>query len=373
MEQLAPHAKVYVDPAFIDDPNHGGIDCHDCHGGDPGAEDALAAHDGLVRDPTWPDPKRACGDCHPDEVAASRASLHATLSPFKTMIDARAGNAPNHPQVEAGRKAHCNACHASCGQCHVSRPAYVGGGLLDAHSFMAKPPMREVCTACHGSRVEHEYFGKNEGAPPDVHWRKRFMDCGACHDADEMHGGQGTPANRYEAPGAPACVDCHEDIYDDGAPNREQHAGHRDKASCQVCHAAPYKNCTGCHFALDRYGLKYFQNDASTLDFKIGLNPRRSASRPERFVTLRHVPVAPDSFRFYAAGGLADFGAAPTWKLCTPHSIRRATPQNAACNDCHGNRKLFLTADDVKGPYKAANRNVVVPVELLPAKIETQQ
>lgn len=373
MEQLAPHAKVYVDPAFLDDENHGAIDCHDCHGGDPEAEDVLAAHRNLVRDPTWRNPERVCGDCHPDVVEAAQNSLHVTLKPFKTLIDTRAEGGPEHPQVDAGRKAHCGQCHSSCGQCHVSRPTYVGGGLLDAHAFMGTPPMREVCTACHGSRVEHEYFGKNEGVPPDVHWRKRFMDCHACHGGDEMHGDGSAPAHRYEAPGAPACLDCHDAIYDEGSPNLEQHAEHKGKASCQVCHSVPYKNCTGCHFALDRYGFKYFQNDVSAMDFKIGLNPLRSDKRPERFVTLRHVPVAPDSFRFYAVSGLPNFAAEPTWKLCTPHNIRRTTPQNADCNGCHGNRKLFLTDDDLSGPYRTANQNVVVPVELLPDTVDERQ
>lgn len=372
MEQLAPHAKIYVDPAFLDDENHGSLGCAACHGGDPEAPDALAAHAGLMRDPTWPDPERVCGDCHPDLVEASRTSLHTTLSPFKTATDLRAGSGPGHADVDAGRRTHCGACHASCGQCHVSRPTYVGGGLLDAHAFTKKPPMREVCTACHGSRIQREYFGGNEGVPADVHWRKRFMDCAECHDGQEMHGGGPAPADRREAPHAPRCLDCHQAIYADKAENLGQHMTHRDKVACQVCHAVAYKNCYGCHFALDRFGFRYFRNAEDAMDFRIGLNPLRSERRPEQFVTLRHVPVAPDTFGFYAPGGLPRFDAAPTWKLATPHTIRRATPQNAGCAACHGKGALFLKPDDLRPGYRAANLGVAVPAGLMPKALNGQ-
>jgi hypothetical protein len=92
----------------------------------------------------------------------------------------------------------------------------------------------------------------------------------------------------------------------------------------------------------DKQGLKYFKTEASTMDFKIGLNPLQSERRPEKFVTLRHVPVDQDSFQFYVANGLTNFDKLPTWKLATPHNIQRKTPQNASCNACHGKATLFL-------------------------------
>ncbi len=370
---MAPHEKVFVDPEFLESDVHGDIGCHECHGGDPSAADWLEAHKGVERDPSFPDPARACGDCHPDIVEAGLTSLHTTLAPFSRVIDARlGGNNKAAPDVHDAREHHCSACHASCGQCHVSRPSYVEGGLLDGHRFQGTPPMREVCTACHGSRIEKEYLGKNESKPPDVHWRKRFFRCKACHTEDEMHAPAEGVENRFDAPHAPRCQDCHEEIYATGTDNQEQHLRHRDRVSCQVCHSVAYKTCYNCHFALDRYGQKYFKSGHTELDFKIGRNHRQSPRHPEAFVTLRHVPVDQHSFDFYASTPLKDFASTPTWKLATPHNIQRKTPQNISCNACHGNKALFLTDEDLRPEYRDANKSVVIPLDQIPPRINGQ-
>jgi hypothetical protein len=83
---------------------------------------------------------------------------------------------------------------------------------------------------------------------------------------------------------------------------------------------------------------------------------------------LRHVPVDHDSFKFYVEDGLTNFDALPTWKLATPHNIRRQTPQNKTCNDCHDNKELFLLEKDVETNYLKANKDVIVPPGLLPKK-----
>ncbi len=374
MEPLALHEKIFVAPAFLQDENHGQIACQDCHGGDPADSDLSTAHAGVVRDPTIRGAKDVCGDCHPDIVMRATTSLHVTLEPFARMIGERAAAEPEvRAEVTAARKAHCGQCHASCGQCHVARPAYVGGGFLAGHLFLKTPPMREVCTACHGSRVENEFFGKNPGAPPDVHWRKRFMRCVDCHSGQEMHGNGLSPQDRYDKRDVPACLDCHQDIIEGSAPNAEQHLAHMHRVSCQACHSVAYKNCYNCHFALDGNGFKYFKNERSEMDFAIGRNHRLSKDRLQEYVVLRHVPVAWDSFSFYVANGLQAFDALPTWKLATPHNIQRRTPQNAQCSNCHGDKTLFLTPDRVAAGEAGANAPVVVSSELLPAALEEKR
>jgi thiosulfate/3-mercaptopyruvate sulfurtransferase len=131
----------------------------------------------------------------------------------------------------------------------------------------------------------------------------------------------------------------------------------------------PYKNCYRCHFGKDSLGYKFFKTGASTLEFKIGLNPLQSDRRPEKFVTLRHVPVDQKSFRFYVENGLANFSTLPTWKLATPHNIRRKTPQNTTCNACHGNAALYLLGKDVKPEYLEANAPVIVSPDQIPGKV----
>jgi thiosulfate/3-mercaptopyruvate sulfurtransferase len=228
--------------------------------------------------------------------------------------------------------------------------------------------MHTVCTACHGSRVEKEYMGKHKGIPPDVHKRKYFK-CTKCHTAAEMHGDGKTYTNRYEVENAPRCVNCHDAIYADASVNKEQHRQHKGRASCQVCHSMPYKNCFSCHFGKDKDGYRYFKTKDSTMEFKIGRNPLQSEKRPEAFVTLRHVPVDRNSFQFYVENGLEHFDELPTWKLATPHNIQRKTPQNQSCNNCHGSAALFLQAKDVRPEYRNANQAVIVAEDQIPERI----
>ena len=372
MEPLAPHEKIFVDSDILDDENHGMIACHECHGGNPDDPNWKTAHDGVVKDPTYPDATAACGDCH-DEISENyQKSLHVSLRPYRLMIDKRANTgAAIRDKVEYAMNNHCFRCHSSCGQCHISRPTSVEGGFLDGHLFQRKPPMQEVCTACHGGRIAKEYLGENEGVLPDVH-REKYMRCDKCHPGDEMHGNGREYANRYEVENGPKCVNCHKEIYSREAENVITHRIHKDKASCQVCHAQPYKNCSTCHVGKDKSGLPFYKTRASWLDFKIGLNPLKSEKRPYRFVTLRHVPVDRGTFDFYVKDGLSNFDNLPIWKLATPHNIRRKTPQNKSCNACHGNGPLFLQDKDVEDKEKEANKGVIVPANLIPRRQKWQ-
>jgi len=231
--------------------------------------------------------------------------------------------------------------------------------------------MQEVCTACHGSRIQKEYFGEHEGLRSDVH-REKYMKCDKCHTGKEMHGDGKEYANRYEVENGPKCVDCHNAIYDREARNVITHRIHKDEVSCHVCHSQPYNNCSSCHVGKDKNGLAFYKTKGSWFDFRIGLNPYKSEKRPEEFVTLRHVPVCRGTFDFYVEDALSNFDTVPTWKLATPHNITRKTPQNSSCNSCHGNESLFLLEKDVGDKEKEANRAVIVPAKLIPRKQKWQ-
>jgi len=74
-------------------------------------------------------------------------------------------------------------------------------------------------------------------------------------------------------------------------------------------------------------------------------------------------------FDFYGKEPLANFGNVPTWKRASPHNIQRRTWQAATCNNCHGNRSIFLSGDDLRDFEKQANRQVVVPDGKVPKAI----
>ncbi|MDX1268131.1 MAG: hypothetical protein R3311_12280, partial [Oceanisphaera sp.] len=343
--------------------------CTVCHGGDPQSHDWQTAHTGLVKDPTWPSPEQACGECHAEIAATAVNGLHYTIAPLGRAVEERMGTAPLKVRsaLEQACQKHCSQCHASCGQCHVSRPDYVGGGFLAQHRFQKTPPMDTTCASCHGGRVFGEFTGLNAKVPADTHFADAEMTCRDCHGADRMHAAAEGASSRFEAPARPRCENCHP--ADAPGAASQVHQTHRQKLACQVCHAGAVKHCFGCHVGTDGQGLAYYKCRQTVLDFKIGRNPAPSPERPFNFTVVRHVPVAPDTFAYYAPSALTRFDACPTWKPSAPHTIQRRTPQNRTCNSCHGNRRLFLAPADLAPGEGPANRGVYVSDENLPAAV----
>ncbi len=367
MAPLAPHEKVLVSQDFFATA-HAEKTCEQCHGGDPAASKRTEAHRGLVRDPSEVPPfgkggRNVCAGCHEEEFKTASTSLHTTFSTYPKVLRARAGNDPANwgAVIEPGSRNHCNACHASCGQCHVSRPNSSGGGFVRGHVFQGKPDMVNQCTACHGSRVGDEYYGLR--GVGDEHFAKKSMQCAACHTGAELHASGDGLTSRYELHEMPRCVNCHEKDLGKVA----QHKVHLGKVQCQVCHAQDYANCYSCHTGKDESGLAYFVNQMEHETFKIGLNyPGTGLS--EEYILVRHVPVDQHLFDFYGKDALKTFGNVPTWKRTSPHNIQRTTWRSASCNNCHGQRKLFLSESDLLEYEKDANRRVVVPDGKVPER-----
>ena|GEM_PF-67934 len=371
MAPLEPHEKLFVDTDFLEEDKHGQmLTCEKCHGGDPADNNWKTAHKGVVRDPSYSDPQKTCGACHSSIVKKNDVSLHLNLSSYKNKMAFRMSSDKGVQQkITKAMDTHCMGCHSSCGQCHVSRPKSVGSGLIDGHLFQKTPPVETNCTSCHGSRMEKEYFGKNEGIPADVHHVKGRMTCTDCHTGDEMHGSGKASFDRYAQTNRARCESCHQESGIEKAGNNKQgkvlkhpsHDIHRDKVSCQVCHSASYKNCYNCHIGKKR-GTAYFKTDPSVMGFKIGKNPNPTEDRPETYVTVRHVPIHKGLFDFYVKDALPNFDKLPTWKLATPHNIQLKTPQNKDCLSCHNNSSVFLSEKDVKPEELKANQSVIADV-----------
>jgi len=350
-----PWELVWIDGETFEEDIHAMINCTSCHLGQS-VDDMDLAHEGMLSSPTA-DPVSTCGQCHPAITESAVDSLHYTLEGYDTAIYGR--TAPeDHPAVEEMESYHCNSCHATCGDCHVSQPASVGGGLVEGHVFQREPSMFQNCTACHGSRINDEYRGLTSGHA-DVHYSNR-MTCSACHTGDEMHGVDMTDVNhRYDGGEEPACISCHEDQVGVGSGILQHELHGTESMSCQTCHSIEYNNCTNCHVERTDEGIAFFSVESYDLDFAIGKNTLISAERPWEYVTVRHVPIDHESFSFYDIE-LTNFDSRPTWVYSTPHNIQRNTPQTESCTSCHYNDEIFLTADRVVPEELAANASVIV-------------
>jgi hypothetical protein len=326
------------------------------------------------------DPVETCASCHPFVAEAGADSLHRTLAGYDTVLHSRIDEAdlqPAHIQrIEEMELYHCNDCHATCGECHVSQPNSAGGGLIEGHNFIEQTPMG-TCTACHGSRVQNEYYGLNEGPegrlPRDLHSTMLRYQCTDCHTGNEMHGmgDYQNATHRYDTKGESSCEACH---LDDGGVAADtdyfaipEHLLHgTEMLSCQACHSVAYTNCTNCH--VDRADTPektpYYTVQEHSLGFFLARNPRQNTQRPYRYVPVRHVPIDPNSFSYYedqfGVEFLTDFMNRPTWVYATPHNIQRNTPQTESCESCHTNDSIFLTPDKVPPAELEANLGIIV-------------
>jgi thiosulfate/3-mercaptopyruvate sulfurtransferase len=319
--------------------------CETCHKGDPKAAGKEAAHKGLIARPSR-SPDAVCASCHEKEVANVKTSLHFTVRAYENYL--KLVSAHRWPDVQPVFKEACHSCHASCGDCHVSKAQSARGGLMDGHLFVKRAPMEQSCGTCHGGRVFPEYTGQNEGFPPDVHWQKAKMHCADCHPTSQIHGDGTAYPDRHAVKTKPSCLRCHPDAKAAGSPI-EQHAVHGDKIACVVCHSTVYRGCENCHLGA---GAK------SSLQFKIGKTAH--AGKPYRYTLLRHTPTLRTTLDPKVKNGMPNYDAVPTWKDTTPHNIQRKTPRTASCNNCHGNARIFLKPSDLNPAESAANARVVV-------------
>ncbi|MBZ0263053.1 hypothetical protein K8I28_00165 [bacterium] len=348
---------------FIND-IHGSIGCDNCHGGINEVLSKADAHAGLVRDPSIM-AEETCGRCHAGIASTFESSLHRNFTGYETLFEARAGiQFEDHPEIQEEFEAECGTCHTTCGQCHVSRPNSVKGGLVQGHRFMPTPNQSEQCTACHGSRVGEEYTGSRDGYNADVHYIQAIMNCMDCHTGQEMHGNGTEYETRYHSDDMPRCEDCHAG---QGTSNN-YHSQHWGELSCQVCHSQDYKSCNKCH--VGGTGIR----EPSYISFKIGKNPIPE-QRDYEYVALRHIPIATDTYAPWGIENLENYEALPSWKYASPHNIQRWTARTdttggqGCATACHTTPNtvdgFFLREVDMNEfdtlEEKEANRPYIVP------------
>jgi thiosulfate/3-mercaptopyruvate sulfurtransferase len=116
---LEPWEKVLVNVGFFET-EHGQTSCSACHAGDSSATEKEIAHAGLITAPDS-DAQRTCGNCHNEIVASNANSLHTTQAGyFQTMYSRSLPE--NHAALDEMFGNHCQSCHTTCGDCHITQP-----------------------------------------------------------------------------------------------------------------------------------------------------------------------------------------------------------------------------------------------------------
>ncbi len=333
---------------------HGRLGCISCHGGQ-NLPDKEEAHLGMVLQPSA---HGTCGHCHSSIAKSYETALHyTTAGKAQGLLELSYPHTFNtHAILEDIYQEKCASCHSSCGECHVSRPRAMGGGLHTEHTFMRLPPMEDTCWGCHGARNAGEYMGDVDGiiTTPDVHYQAG-MHCADCHAVENFHGSATIERSMWDLPSSPSCYSCHPNVYSEQDPIQAHRVHEQTSMSCYVCHSLPVNNCSGCHVHPD--GSITVQR---SMGFRIGLNPTPTEKYPYTYITLRHTPATKTMFDVYEKDLLPNYNQVPSLKMSTSHTIQRITPQNEDCSNCHGNATLFLQQENLPRNGSPANEALVV-------------
>lgn len=200
--------KVYVDPAQYAQEAHGGLDCTNCHGGDPLAatpEEACLEGKAFKNPAATEVVSRTCGKCHADITARSLNSIHTSLDGIHLSLVDLLGEKDGTFKFEAT----CNACHTTCSSCHMEDPdrRNMLWPRVTSHRFEAKSNS-QVCTACHAGMGD-TFFGTTGASKHDPSMMAQAgMECVDCHGDIEVHG-TGTKTSFSMESEKPTCAECH--------------------------------------------------------------------------------------------------------------------------------------------------------------------
>lgn len=258
--------RLYVPPESLANDVHlqHGVNCHDCHGGDPGSFDPGEAHTTeLPEDKAGltafrvdlAEVNRACGHCHQEHLATYQQSVHGrALAESGLLVTASCtdchGAHGMYPTSDQKNPLHPSRVAATCGKCHrligdrIQRSVHGPG-----HGPKEKPGRpatgdkrrpRPTCTSCHS--------GHDLADPQSTVFRVGLATrCGRCHTEMSEHYAMsihGELTALGYGPGA-KCSDCHgaHDVlaasdpasrlfYDPSLPAAENNRW----KTCQVCH-----------------------------------------------------------------------------------------------------------------------------------------
>lgn len=370
---IEPYDRVYMGGTGYEsfkNGAHGNLGCTTCHNGVDSTSNKILAHSGnFIKHPSTKAAEK-CASCHADIVNRATNSLHEQGWGQKNMVVGRAGlNSFSEltEEMKKGYNENCGKCHATCGDCHINRPAAGGGGLYNGHNFLKRPNMVDHCTTCHTSRGGHAFFGLGAGTVPDVHRSKSGLSCTSCHNKNELHGNGSITDQRYKYSELPKCTNCHPFVTN----SNTYHTAHISTFSCNTCHSQDYNNCGSCHIGGDGARIHAYQG------FKIGMNPIPQ-TRNYEFALLRRSLSAPDSWQNYGTPLLTNFDAHPTYKYTTPHNIIKWTKRTQVdagkpCFDaCHiiqengnfRNKEIYLFESDLLPWEVNATRSITVDGKL---------
>jgi predicted CXXCH cytochrome family protein len=232
-----------------------GINCANCHGGNPDARNMKAAHSRAKRWIGKPGPiqiVKLCGTCHANEPFMKKYNPNARTDQLKNYLTSNHGI--NIMKKKDGRAATCASCHGAhdilkamnprshvypenvvqtCAKCHADKKLMANFDIsgeevadykssVHANALYKKHDLSApTCNDCHGN---------HGAAPPGAASVEKV--CGTCHVMNQKLFDE-SPHKEWDEIGLRGCVECH-----------SNHAIHpptdvmlsTDKGVCLNCH-----------------------------------------------------------------------------------------------------------------------------------------
>jgi cytochrome b subunit of formate dehydrogenase len=292
--------KLYVAAASLAEDVHtlAGVNCHDCHGGDPTTLNVDRAHQtGATEGSTLPlrtlaQVKESCTICHDSESMLLQSSVHANVD--------RGG------EGDVGRVLTCNECHGerTHGMLKVS----------DRRSPVFPDHQVQLCGSCH-----EQY---QASFTTTVHGKGMFRaglvvsaTCSSCHGAHGIFQAGDERSTLHLSNVDVTCSRCHHDMGDRLRASVHGRGHGPGRAPDDVGANANYErnpNCTDCHLG---HRLLHPQSD----EFRLELSSRCRDCHPQ----------STSSYLMSTHGQLSELGYSPA----------------ATCSDCHGAHEIAPLSD----------------------------
>jgi cytochrome b subunit of formate dehydrogenase len=266
--------RLFVPSQDLADDVHwkNGVNCHDCHGGDPGQFSIPDAHAAQTSEsqpekalfqPALSQTDRSqarlatqiqvCGKCHAEALQSYKASVHGHgLQESGLVVTAACTDCHGahgiYPASDSRSKLHVESVTATCASCHrfiaeelqqsVHARGEVQAAVGDQPGTGQSAQRKPVCTDCHqGHDLPHPRSAQFRLALPDR--------CGNCHAdlqtsfSTSLHG---KLTDLGYLPGA-RCSDCHgsHDILPVSNPDSRLSSVNR-RSTCAQCHSSVTDN-----------------------------------------------------------------------------------------------------------------------------------
>jgi predicted CXXCH cytochrome family protein len=233
-----------------------GLSCHNCHGGDPSADDAdvaMSRAKGFTGAPQHGKIASSCASCHSNPAFMRKFNPQARVDQYTEYLTSVHGK--KYVQGDAN-VATCTDCHgahgivavkspgspvyapnvaATCGRCHADAKKMAPYGIPTNQLALYEKSVHGVdliknrdlaaptCNSCHG----------NHGAtPPGVDTVANV--CGQCHVSQWDMFKKSPHQKAFAEASLPACVTCHE--HHDIQKTTDDMLGTEQSAICVNCH-----------------------------------------------------------------------------------------------------------------------------------------